>query len=165
MIERFVTVFDSGIGYLRTGLAIVVGILVLAVFFCVSANVFGRYVLDSSYDWAAEMSRFFFIWAVLLGAGVASLRNENIAVSFLKDAVPPPVAAVFDVIKIGIVYTICVIVFIAYQALVSGYVSSTPLLGIPKTYLYMAMLVLAALMFIANTADLLRLMARMTRSA
>ncbi|AWN15380.1 TRAP transporter small permease [Salinisphaera sp. LB1] len=165
MIEQFVCIFESGIGYLRTGLAIVVGCLVLAVFFCVSANVFGRYVLNSSYDWAAEMSRFFFIWAVLLGAGVACLRRQNIAVAILKDAVPGGVAAVFELIKIAIVYMICVIIVFAYLQLISGYVSSTPLLGIPMTYLYIAMVVFAAFMFLANTADLLRLLARATRSA
>lgn len=164
MIERFISSVELGIVYLRTALAIVVGTLIFGVFFCVSANVFGRYVLNSSYDWAGAMSRFFFIWAVLLGGGVACLRNGNIAIAFIKDSVPRLVATLFELIIIAVVYGICVVIFIAYRELVSGYVSSTPLLGIPKTYLYIAMVVFAAAMFIANTAELLRLMARATRS-
>jgi hypothetical protein len=58
-----------------------------------------------------------------------------------------------------------VIIFVAYHELVSGYVSSTPILGMSKTYLYMAMLVLAALMFLANTSDLLRFAAGIEREA
>lgn len=164
-LERLVAVVESGIGYLRLFFGILAGCLIVAVFFCVSANVFGRYVLDSSYDWAAEMSRFFFIWAVLLGAGVGCLRNQNIAVSFIKDAVPTGVGRFFEAVKIAVVYAVCIIIFIAYRELVSGYVSSTPLLGIPMTDMYMAMLVLAALTLIANTADLLRLAAGLERSA
>jgi TRAP-type C4-dicarboxylate transport system permease small subunit len=164
-MRSLVTYVDRGIRYLRIGLGILAGVLILAVFFCVSANVFGRFVLNASYDWAEEMSRFFFIWAVLLGGGVGCLANENIAVSLVKDKVPRPVAAVFEILKIIIIYAVCVIIFVAYHDLVSGYVSSTPILGMSKTYLYMAMLVLAALMFLANTSDLLRFVTGIEREA
>lgn len=158
-MRSFVAAVDSGIRYLRITLGVVAGLLILAVFFCVTANVFGRFVLDASYSWAEEMSRFFFVWAVLVGGGVGCLANENIAVTFVKDKMPGAVAALFELLKIAVIYAICVIIFIAYRELISGYVSATPILGISKTYLYVAMLVLAVLMFIANTADLLRLAA------
>ncbi|WP_106476449.1 TRAP transporter small permease [Phytohalomonas tamaricis] len=159
----FIVTLEKYIGYLRKTLALVVGCLAIAVFFCVSANVFGRFVVNESYDWAEEMSRFFFIWMVLLGAGVGCLNNENIAVDFLKIAVPNAVSKLFELVKIVVVYLVCVIIFIAYRDLTSGFVSFTPILGIPKTYMYVAMLVLALLMFLANTADLLRLMVSMKR--
>ena len=154
-----VSALETGIYYLRFALGVVAGLLILAVFFCVSANVFGRFVLNSSYDWAEAMSRFFFIWAVMIGAGVGCLRNENIAVSFVKDAVPRPVALVFEAVKIAVVYAVCVFILTGFRQVVSGYVSAMPLMGISMTYLYVAMLVFAVLLFVANTADLLRLIA------
>ena len=164
-MDALVATVERGVHYLRLGLGILVGLLAIAVFFCVSANVFGRFVLNSSYDWAEAMSRLFFIWAVLVGGGLGCLANENIAVTFVKDSVPKAVALIFDIIKIAIVYAVSVIIVIAYQQLVSGYVSLSPLLGISKTWLYVAMVVFAALLAIANTVDLLRLIAKFTRSA
>lgn len=164
-MDALVATAERGVHYLRIGLGVLVGLLTIAVFFCVSANVFGRFVLNNSYDWAEAMSRYFFIWAVLVGGGVGCLANENIAVTFVKDAVPNAVARIFDIIKIAIIYAVCVIIVMAYHQLVSGYVSVTPLLGISKTYLYMAMLAFAALLAIANTVDLLRLIAKFTRRA
>lgn len=164
-MDALVAAAERGVGYLRLVLGVLTGLLTLAVFFCVSANVFGRFVLNSSYDWAEAMSRFFFIWAVLLGGGVGCLANENIAVTFVKDAVPAALATVFDIIKIVIIYAVCAIIVVAYHELVSGYVSVTPLLGISKTYLYMAMLVFAALLAISNTVNLLQVIARLARRA
>ena len=164
-MDALVATVERGVHYLRIGLGVLVGLLTIAVFFCVSANVFGRFVMNNSYDWAEAMSRFFFIWAVLVGGGVGCLANENIAVTFVKEAVPSVVALIFDIIKIVIIYAVCVIIVIAYQQLVSGYVSLSPLLGISKTWLYVAMVVFAALLAIANTVDLLRLIAKFTRSA
>lgn len=162
-MDALVAAAERGVGYLRLGLGILTGLLTIAVFFCVSANVFGRFVLNNSYDWAEEMSRFFFIWAVLVGGGVGCLANENIAVTFVKDAVPNAVALIFDILKVAIVYAVCVIIGIAYHELVSGYISVTPLLGISKTWLYVAMLVFAALLALANTVTLLQVIARLIR--
>lgn len=162
-MDALVAAAERGVHYLRLVLGVLTGLLIVAVFFCVSANVFGRFVLNSSYDWAEAMSRFFFIWAVLVGGGVGCLANENIAVAFVKDAMPTAVAHVFDCIRIVIVYAVSVIIVVAYHQLVSGYVSVTPLLGISKTWLYTAMLVFAALLAIANTVTLLQLSAKLTR--
>lgn len=162
-MDDFIAVFESGIHYLRLCLGVLVGLLTIAIFFCVSANVFGRYVLNSSYDWAEAMSRFFFIWAVLVGGGLGCLANENIAVTFIKDAVPEIVAKVFDILKVVLIYAICAIIFVAYRDIVSGYVRLTPLLGISMTYMYSAMLAFAVLLAIANTVDLLRVIAYFNR--
>lgn len=164
-MEALVAAVERGVSYLRLGLGVLTGLLILAVFFCVSANVFGRFVLNNSYDWAEAMSRFFFIWAVLLGGGVGCLANENIAVTFVRDTVPAALAKIFDLIRVVVIYAVCGIIVVAYHQLVSGYVSVTPLLGIPKTYLYMAMLVFAALLAIANTVALLKMCAQFTGRA
>ena len=76
------------LGWLRQTLEIAAGLLVLGVVFCVTANVFGRFVLNYSYTWAEELSRVLFIWLVLLGAGVGSLGNEHVAVTFFRDKAP-----------------------------------------------------------------------------
>ncbi|WP_233350248.1 TRAP transporter small permease [Kushneria phosphatilytica] len=153
----FIGGVEKGLEYMRKFLLVIVGLLTIAVFFCVTANVFGRFVLNSSYPWAEEMSRFFFIWTVLLGAGVACLGNENVTLEFVRERVPAIVGKLFDLIRIAVIYAICIVIFLAWQDVLAGFVSFTPILGIPHTWMFVAMLVFAVLMFLANTLDLLRL--------
>ena len=129
------------LGWLRQTLEIAAGLLVLGVVFCVTANVFGRFVLNYSYTWAEELSRVLFIWLVLLGAGVGSLGNEHVAVTFFRDKAPGGLRKAAALLSIAI----------------SGYTSATPMLGIPQTFLYSAMPVMAILTMIANTIALVEL--------
>lgn len=158
-MEALIAKVERYVSYLRTGLGVITGLLTLAVFFCVSANVFGRFVINSSYAWAEGMARFFFIWTVLVGGGLGCLANENIAVTFIKDSVPGAVARIFEILKIAVVYIVCIVIFVAYHELASGFVRLTPLLGFSMLYFYVAMLVFAVLLALANTVHLLQAIA------
>lgn len=150
------------LGWLKLTLEIAAGILVLGVVFCVTANVFGRYVLNDSYTWAEEMSRVLFIWLVLLGAGVGSLGNEHVAVTFFRDKASTALRFVATLLTIAIVYLVCICILFAFKDLISGYTSATPMLGIPQTFLYSAMPVMAILTLIANSVALVSLLRRKT---
>ncbi len=151
---------SSALGLLKRSLEIIVGLLVLGVVFCVVANVFGRFVLNYSYVWAEELSRLLFIWLVLLGAGLGSLNNEHVAVTFFRDKAPTPLRRVFGVLSVLVVYVVCVCILLGFQDLMAGYISVTPLLKIPKSVLYSAMPVMAVLALIANTLVLVQLLKR-----
>ncbi|WP_251978656.1 TRAP transporter small permease [Salinicola avicenniae] len=146
------------LGWLKLTLEIAVGLLVLGVVFCVTANVFGRYVLNYSYTWAEELSRVLFIWLVLLGAGVGSLGNEHVAVTFFRDKAPTRLKQLASLLAIAIIYLVCVCILLGFRDLISGYTSATPMLGIPQTWLYSAMPVMAGLTLIANTIALVGLL-------
>jgi len=163
--SKFLVGCEKLVHYLKLALTPVVGFLALAVFFCVTANVFGRYVMNDTYEWAAALSRYFFIWLVLLGGGLGCLCDENISVTFIKDNMPRFVFNVLEVVKILVIYGVCVVIFIGYAELASGFVGRTPLLGMSQIYLYMAMLALAALMLLANTMDLLRFIVRLQKKS
>lgn len=146
------------LGWLKLTLEIALGLLVLGVVFCVTANVFGRYVLNYSYTWAEELSRVLFIWLVLLGAGVGSLGNEHVAVTYFRDKAPSALRKVISLVSIALIYVVCVCVLLGFRELISGYTSATPMLGIPQTFLYSAMPVMAILTLIANTVALVSLL-------
>lgn len=145
------------LGWLRQTLEIAAGLLVLGVVFCVTANVFGRFVLNYSYTWAEELSRVLFIWLVLLGAGVGSLGNEHVAVTFFRDKAPAGLRKAAVLLSIAIVYIVCICILLGFKEVISGYTSATPMLGIPQTFLYSAMPVMAILTMIANTIALVEL--------
>lgn len=148
------------LGLLKRSLEIAVGLLVLGVVFCVVSNVFGRFVLNYSFVWAEELSRVLFIWLVLLGAGLGSLNNEHVSVTFFKNKAPPKIRRGFGILSALVIYVVCACILLGFQQLISGYISTTPLLKIPKTLLYSAMPVMAALTLIANTIFLFQLLKR-----
>ena len=148
------------LGWLITTLRIAVGLLVLGVVFCVTANVFGRFVLNTSYAWAEELSRVLFIWLVLLGAGLGSLEKEHVAVTYFKDLAPAGLRRVLGLTAVAVIYLVCICILLGFKELISGYTSATPMLGIPKTWLYSAMPVMAGLTLIANTLALVALLRR-----
>lgn len=152
--------FQASMQLLRTTLEITIGLLVLGVVFCVAANVFGRFVLNYSFVWAEEISRIMFIWVVLLGAGLASLNNEHVSVTYFKNLVSSPIRKAFGIISVGVIYTVCLCILVGFMQIVSGYVSVTPLLQIPKTLLYSAMPMMAVLTLIANSIALFKLLER-----
>lgn len=151
---------SSVLGLLKRSLEIVIGLLVLGVVFCVVSNVFGRFVLNYSFVWAEELSRVLFIWLVLLGAGLGSLNNEHVSVTFFKNMAPPKIRIFFGILSVLIIYVVCVCILLGFQHLVAGYISTTPLLKLPKTLLYSAMPVMAVLTLIANTIFLFQLLKR-----
>ncbi|WP_110668018.1 TRAP transporter small permease [Salinicola halophilus] len=146
------------LGWLKLTLEIALGILVLGVVFCVTANVFGRYVLNYSYTWAEELSRVLFIWLVLLGAGVGSLDNEHVAVTYFRDKAPAGLRKALALLAIAIIYVVCICVLLGFNELIGGYMSATPMLGIPHAFLYSAMPVMAILTLIANSVALVSLL-------
>ncbi|MCD6009104.1 MAG: TRAP transporter small permease [Pseudomonadota bacterium] len=144
----------SGNDYLNkliSGLDIIIGLLVIGVVITVSMNVIGRFVFNYSFAWAAEISRLLFIWMVLLGAGIASLTNEHVAVTLFKDKAPPALRKIFALLSATIIYAVCISIFVGFDDILSGYVSSTPFLAIPQTVLYSAMVVMAVLTVIGNS--------------
>ncbi|ALM52391.1 TRAP transporter small permease [Halomonas huangheensis] len=143
------------LGFLISTLRIAVGLLVVGVVFCVCANVFGRFVLNTSYSWAEEMSRVLFIWLVLLGAGLGSLERQHVAVTWFKDMAPTGLRRVLSLLAIAIIYVVCICILLGFNELISGFTSATPMLGIPRTWLYSAMPVMAVLTLIANTLALI----------
>lgn len=160
MTVKSQSTFQASLQLLRKTLEITIGLLVLGVVFCVAANVFGRFVLNYSFVWAEEISRIMFIWVVLLGAGLASLNNEHVSVTYFKNLVSSPIRKAFGIISVGVIYTVCLCILVGFMQIVSGYVSVTPLLQIPKTLLYSAMPMMAVLTLIANSIALFKLLER-----
>jgi TRAP-type C4-dicarboxylate transport system permease small subunit len=55
----------------------------------ICAQVFYRYVLNSSLIWSEELVRYGLLWGVMLGAALASDRGAHVALEPLKDVLAP----------------------------------------------------------------------------
>jgi TRAP-type C4-dicarboxylate transport system permease small subunit len=70
---------------IRAALVGIVGVMVTLV----AAQVVARYGLNTSIDWADEISRLAFVATVFLGIAVAVRARAHIGITLLADALPP----------------------------------------------------------------------------
>lgn len=110
--------------------ALLVALLVVLVV-TVGANVFSRFVLNSSLPASQELARFLFIWVIFLGAALAHLHNEHIAVSLVVDRLPR--AARRWVVALGelVILLICVALLLSAVEVMSISPGTSALLGVP----------------------------------
>lgn len=68
----------------------------------VAAQVFMRYALNLSLDWAEEISRLFFVWAVFLAMPLGVKRGAHVGIALLTDRLPARVQGVLFRVMAGL---------------------------------------------------------------
>ena len=112
---------------LKSVMVVMLVVLVVAV----AANVFGRFVLNRSLATSDELSRFLFIWVIFLGAALAHLHREHIAVDLVVERLPSSLSkpvAVLQELLIGLVLVTLLVSAREVFAVDSGV---SPLLHVP----------------------------------
>jgi TRAP-type transport system small permease protein len=137
-------VMDKTLSYL-------VALLLVAMSVTVFGNVVCRYLLDFSLGWYEEISRFLLIWIVFLGAVIALIKGDHLAIDLLSFVLPPRVNRMLVVLVDVLILVSLAIMFqgawdMAIDSLRSGWVASS--VPIPYGWVYMVAPVSAALMFI-----------------
>lgn len=65
--------------------------LLVSIVIDVFAGVVFRYVIGRALPWSEEYARFAMVWMGLLGASMALIRNEHVAIEYFVSRMPPPV--------------------------------------------------------------------------
>jgi TRAP-type C4-dicarboxylate transport system permease small subunit len=68
---------------------VVGGVLLAAIVALITANVFMRYVLNSSLSWGEELTLWIFVWFVWIAVSLAFKRGEHIRITLLFDMLAP----------------------------------------------------------------------------
>ncbi|WP_454695378.1 TRAP transporter small permease [Achromobacter aegrifaciens] len=116
-------------------------LLLSAMSLLICAQVFMRYVMDSSLAWSEELARYCFIWATYLGVSYAVKRNAHICVEAAISRFPGRLKACFVILSH--------LLFIVFAALVvkEGYALTLKIfkfgqtsssLGLPMGVIYLA---------------------------
>ncbi|MEC5399719.1 TRAP transporter small permease [Uliginosibacterium sp. H1] len=88
-------------------LAGLTALMVLLVF----AQVVARYVFNSSFDWADELSRLAFVWSVFLAIAMAVRERLHIGMEILTSRIPEPwrhqLARLMDGVAAGLMILVC----------------------------------------------------------
>lgn len=88
MKNRAIQLIDGADRVLQWSNGVLLGAMLVSMLACVFANVVSRYLFSVSFAWAEEAARFFMIWIVFLGAGLALRHGLHVAVSLVSDTVP-----------------------------------------------------------------------------
>jgi TRAP-type transport system small permease protein len=134
-----------------TILSYIVAVLLVAMSAVVFGNVFSRYLLNTTWGWYEEVSRFLLIWIVFIGAVVCMIRGDHLSIDLLQIVFSPRVCRMFailtDVLILSALAIMCKGAWdMAIDSLASGWVASS--IPIPYGWVYMIGPVSAVLMFI-----------------
>lgn len=154
-VRRALGVLDG----LNTALYYVVGLLLAIISIVVFAQVLVRFVLTGlgvniSAPWTEELARYLLVWLIFIGAGIGCRRMQLIALEFVVKGVP---AALGTIVRFGAL-ALCVALFVLMLRYgmefvqVIGRTELSPVMQIPKTWVYWAMPFGAALMILNTVA-------------
>lgn len=118
-------------------LNIAIAISLAAMSLAVLINVILRYAFNSGLVWSEEVSRYFFVWMVFLGA-VAALKDKmHLGVDIVVNALPKKLRKVVFLISNGIIlYILWIVVDGSWKMSVLNMNSTGPATGMPLSYLY-----------------------------
>lgn len=133
---------------------IALGVMSIIVF----VNVILRYIFESGISWSVELSQILFLVLVFLGAIQAYKENTHIQVDVLISKLPKVWQKILAVISNVIVLYILYVVFTGSVQLVEeNTVMTTPILGIPQSYIYamgVILSVIIAILTIIKTVEI-----------
>jgi len=105
----------------------------------VTLQIVSRYTaLIPSWIWTEELSRFLFIWMVMLGAMIAVREGTHFVVDVLPDLAPRPAAAMRIVANVFVLVFALVFVWWGVQFVRFGWVQTSELAELPMTFIFAA---------------------------
>ena len=81
-------VLDTLSKLLRNITELIISIVLICMLTLVILQVLFRYILFMPLGWSEEMARYLMTWLVFLGASIASIKGEHLAITFLLDKLP-----------------------------------------------------------------------------
>lgn len=116
----------------------------------VTVNVVGRFVFSNSLATSDELSRFLFIWVIFLGAALAHLHGEHIAVDLIVNRLPRAFVRPVIVLQELLIGVVLVALLLSAQRVMSLSLGDSPLLGVPLNWVNASVPVCAVVMLLVT---------------
>lgn len=121
--------------------------LLIVIVLIIFANVIGRYFFHAPLRWSDEVAQYMFLWLSYLGALAALMRGRHYSVPNLVEMLPRlPRAAVKTLSDLIVLLMLLVLVWFGWQLVDRLSFQTSPALGLPVYYAYVALPLTAALM-------------------
>lgn len=117
-------------------------------------------VFFTSMSWTEEVARFLLIWVSFLGAALAYQQGRHIAVTLLRDSLPPTLRRIVSgaAMLVAIVFLLT-LTEIGWQYMNMQSFQKSPSLRVSMTYVYAVMPLSTLLMAALSGIDVIRLLA------
>lgn len=145
---------------LNVGLTYLIGLLLAVMTFAVLTQVVVRFVLTAaginlSAAWTEEVARYVLIWIVFLGAGIGCRKRQLISLEFVVRWLPSlPGQGLVHLGLLACIGFFGLLISVGFAFMELGAVETSPVMQIPKAWVYAAMPAGASLM-ILNTVVLI----------
>ena len=118
-------------------------------------GVFSRYVLVRTFTWYDEIARGCFVWLTFLGAAVGVKRQAHFRLRILVDRLSPRLhQATVILLPLVVIIFAGVLIQQGLVFLELGKFQQTPVMGLPKTWIYVAIPTGGALMILYSLGPL-----------
>jgi len=118
-------------------------------------GVFSRYVLANTFTWYDEIARACFVWLTLLGAAVGVKRHAHFRLHLAVDRLPQYLQkAAAVLLPLVIIAFAAVLIQQGLVFLELGRIQQTPVMGLPKTWIYVAVPIGGSLMILYSLGPL-----------
>ena len=98
-----------------------------------------RYILNSALPWAGELTIFFFIWVIFLGASITLHKGLHIGVDIITNQLSQKKKKLIYIFTNFLIISFCLLIFIGSVPLViDNYTQRSPALEIRLTYVYLS---------------------------
>lgn len=112
-------------------------------------NVFMRYVVGKPWGWAEEVTIFTFVWLSMLGAASVIKAEGHCSIDVLARRLPLGLQRVLAVIvDIFVIVALILLIWYGIELTSTAGIKLTPMLGIPYTYVDLAIPVSCSFMLI-----------------
>ena len=120
-------------------------------------GVFSRYVMVRTFTWYDEIARGCFVWLTFLGAAVGVKRQAHFRLHILVDRLSPRLhQATVILLPLVVIIFAGVLIQQGLVFLELGKFQQTPVMGLPKTCIYVAIPIGGALMVLYSLGPLWR---------
>jgi TRAP-type C4-dicarboxylate transport system permease small subunit len=112
-------------------------------------NVFMRYVVGKPWGWAEEVTIFTFVWLSMLGAASVIKAEGHCSIDVLARKLPPgPARALAVIVDIFVILALILLIWYGMKLTMTAGIKLTPMLGIPYTYVDLAIPVSCSFMLV-----------------
>ena len=101
IVKKVTTASNAFLFVLMVGMALVLG-----------ANITMRFLLNQPISWSNTISRYAYIYIVLLGTAVSYIEGQHAQIDFVYDAIPRRFKIVFDVLHIAVMMFLSIFLII-----------------------------------------------------
>ena len=113
------------------------------------AQVVFRYVIAAPLPWSEELARYCFVWIVFLGGAVGLARGIHLGVDLFVNLLPPRARGALNALTSALIAGFAAtVIYASYPVINMNMFQRSPALGVQMTWIYIAIPIAMALIFL-----------------